>query len=902
MGGVAAFDLEEGIISPGGVGYDINCLHPDTRILLKEGCYKKIGDFDQNINLNKISYIDLKNNEKKTGQASFFLRKKTDCKVLKITTEQGEQLILTEDHPLYNGIEFKKAGELKEGNIIITHPFEGIEYEKPNKNIILDEKDIIKIVGNRWKLIKELKNKNLLPLKMDSEHLYKLSKLLGFITGDGWLGKYYNKKRKQNIYSIRVIGKKEDLEEIKQDINSLGYNVGFIGTKYYESEITQVSGKKQKIKGISSQLHINSQSLSVLMKALSMPEGNKSKNPFRVPEWIKESNLLIKRLYLAGLFGAELTRPYQRASENYSFKTPKFSQNKIKSLEKDGEIFLLELANLLSEFNIKTNPIARQPYIINKNNEETVKLTLKISVKTDNLINLWGKVGYEYCKERREKSMIALAYLKLKQKNINKYKELLRLAKYEIETENSSILSVAKKFGINNGTLRIHLSKQIDSLRIKSNFPTFEEFVKESWIKNTEFVKDKIESIEEIDYDGYVYDLTMDNENHNFIANSIVSHNCGVRLLTTNLSVKEFLKKREQLLSEVYKNVPSGLGSKGSLRITKDVLMDVLKNGSKWAIKEGYGIKEDIDRTEEYGCMPKADPSAVSDTALKRGTPQLGSLGSGNHFLEVQKVDNIFDEKIAKTFGIEKDNVTFMVHCGSRGLGHQVASDYIKLMEQKFGFKDLPDRELINAPINSDLGQKYYGAMSAATNFAFANRQMIMHWVRESFTNVFGDIKINLVYDVCHNVAKYEKHLIDGKMKEVCIHRKGATRSFGPGRDELPTIYQKTGQPVLIPGDMGSASYILVGTKKAEEVSFSSTAHGAGRIMSRHEALRQFNGEMVKKSLHEKGIEVKSGSWEGLAEESPGVYKDVNEVCEVSHQVGIASKVVRLVPLSVIKG
>lgn len=378
--------------------------------------------------------------------------------------------------------------------------------------------------------------------------------------------------------------------------------------------------------------------------------------------------------------------------------------------------------------------------------------------------------------------------------------------------------------------------------------------------------------------------------------------NCGVRLLSTNLPINEFLKKRDQLINEVYKNVPSGLGSKGSLRITKDVLMEVLKGGSKWAIKEGYGIKEDIDRTEEYGCMPKADPSAVSDIALKRGTPQLGSLGSGNHFLEIQKVDKIFDEKTAKTFGINKDNVTFMVHCGSRGLGHQVASDYIKLMEQKFGFKDLPDRELINAPINSDLGKKYYGAMSAATNFAFANRQMIMHWIRESFINVFGDIKINLVYDVAHNVAKYEKHSIDGKMREVCIHRKGATRSFGPGRDELPEIYQKTGQPVIIPGSMGTASYLLVGTKKAEEISFGSTAHGAGRVMSRHEALRQFTGEKIKQDLHNKNIEVKSGSWEGLAEEAPGVYKDIDEVIETSHNVGLGSKVVRVVPLAVIKG
>ncbi len=378
--------------------------------------------------------------------------------------------------------------------------------------------------------------------------------------------------------------------------------------------------------------------------------------------------------------------------------------------------------------------------------------------------------------------------------------------------------------------------------------------------------------------------------------------NCGVRLLTTNLSVKEFLKKRNQLINEVYKNVPSGVGSKGRIKVTKDVLMEVLEKGTEWCVKEGYGVKEDISKTEENGKMPKANSQHVSDTALRRGMPQLGSLGAGNHFLEVQKIESVFDENIAKKWGFNKENVTVMIHCGSRGLGHQVASDYIKEMEKKFGYENLPDRELINAPINSDLGQKYYGAMSAATNFAFANRQLIMHWVRESFENVFGKTEINLIYDVAHNVAKFEKHKLEDKWKEVCIHRKGATRSFGPGREELPEVYKNTGQPVIIPGSMGTSSYLLVGTKKAEEVSFGSTAHGAGRIMSRHAALRQFRGEKIKKELSEKNIEVKSGTFKGLAEEGPGVYKDIDEVIDTSHAVGIGNKVVRVVPLAVIKG
>ena len=370
----------------------------------------------------------------------------------------------------------------------------------------------------------------------------------------------------------------------------------------------------------------------------------------------------------------------------------------------------------------------------------------------------------------------------------------------------------------------------------------------------------------------------------------------------TNLPIQEFLKKRIQLLDEIYKNVPSGVGSKGKIKVTKDLLMEVLTKGTKWAVSQGYGIKDDIEKTEEYGCMPKADPHSVSDRALQRGMPQLGSLGAGNHFLEIQKIDQIFDEKIAKTFGINKDFVTVSIHCGSRGLGHQVASDYIKSMEDKYGFKDLPDRELINAPIQSELGQKYYAAMSAAVNYAFANRQLIMHWVRESFNKIFGDVKLDLVYDLSHNTSKFEKHKINSEIKTVYIMRKGATRSFGQGREELPEIYQNTGQVVLLPGSMGSASYVLVGTKKAEEISFASAPHGAGRVMSRNEALRRFRGEKVKSELQKKGIEVKSGSWKGLAEEAPDVYKSIESVAEVSHELGLGNKVCKVIPLCVIKG
>ena len=380
--------------------------------------------------------------------------------------------------------------------------------------------------------------------------------------------------------------------------------------------------------------------------------------------------------------------------------------------------------------------------------------------------------------------------------------------------------------------------------------------------------------------------------------------NCGVRLLKTEYLEKDVQEKRKQLLTEIFKEVPAGVGKGGITKLSRNALLEICTKGAEWAVENGYGTKEDLQRTEEYGRMKEADPSRLSSRALERGLPQLGTLGAGNHFLEIQKVAEIFDKDVARVFGIHSlGQILVMIHCGSRGLGHQVASDYIQLMENKLGISGLPDRELINAPVRSPLGQEYYKSMSAAVNFAFANRQMIAHWVREVFEKIMGSSKgMDQVYDVCHNVAKIEKHKIDGDLKEVCLHRKGATRSFGPGRMEIPEIYRNVGQPVIIPGSMGTASYILVGTKEAEELSFASTAHGAGRLMSRHEALRRFRGEKIRDELASKGIELQSTNWKGVAEEASEAYKDVDEVVEVSHKLGIGRLVAKVVPIGVMKG
>jgi len=384
--------------------------------------------------------------------------------------------------------------------------------------------------------------------------------------------------------------------------------------------------------------------------------------------------------------------------------------------------------------------------------------------------------------------------------------------------------------------------------------------------------------------------------------------NCGVRLLRTNLTEEQVRPKLGELVNDLFKSIPSGVGSKGAVRLNQSELDEVLVKGVNWAIEHGYGVSDDANVCEENGQIANADPNKVSDKARKRGAPQLGSLGSGNHFLEVQRVEEIHDEEAAKRMGIKKGSVTVLIHCGSRGFGHQVCSDYLRISEQvqeKYNIH-LADRELACVPNNSEEGESYRAAMFAALNFAWSNRQMITHWTRKSFERVFGqtesDLDMKLVYDVAHNIAKVENHKIDGKNRRVVVHRKGATRAFPANLEEVPLKYRDLGQPVLVPGSMGTGSWILLGKENSMSKSFGSTAHGAGRMMSRSKARRDFTEEQVKKSLHDKGIFIKSLTRDGVVEETPEAYKNVDSVVNVSHELGIATKVAKLVPIGVIKG
>lgn len=384
--------------------------------------------------------------------------------------------------------------------------------------------------------------------------------------------------------------------------------------------------------------------------------------------------------------------------------------------------------------------------------------------------------------------------------------------------------------------------------------------------------------------------------------------NCGVRLLRTGFEKKDLLPRLRDIVDGFYNEIPTGVGSKGNLRLNADEHRKVLIKGARWVVEKGFGDREDLEHTESGGCIEGADPGLISAKAYERGRSQLGTLGSGNHFAEIQYVDEIYDEATASAFDLFEGQVTVMIHTGSRGFGHQVCTDFLEVMQRaakKYGIA-LPDRELACAPFHSPEARDYMSCMKAAANYAWANRQFVMHWAREVFMRTFNTgpaaADMGLVYDVAHNIAKIEEHVVDGGNRKVIVHRKGATRAFPPRHPELPAVYQETGQPVIIPGDMGRASYVLVGREKGMRETYGSTCHGAGRVLSRHQAIKKAKGRAIWREMEDKGIIIRATGRSTLAEEMPEAYKDISNVVDVVHNAGLSKKVARLRPLGVIKG
>lgn len=880
IGGVAAFDPDaNGIVSPGGVGYDINCLTKDSKILTEFGAFREIQDFENDftnyvntngfdISLNtKIQKVTSLTNGNVTAMRLLaFMKKKADNKILSITTKTGFQLVCSEDHPIKTSNGFIKAGLLQNSEKLAVSYFAGVPYER----IENEEKTAI------------------------------LAKVLGYFIGDGTL---YTSNGKMRACAY---GKKEDLEKLKSDIERLGFNVGIL-ERTRNHQINTLYGTN-KFTSTCAEIHIPAKEFCNLLLSAGMPLGKKTNREFVVPEWIINSPLWIQRLFLAGFFGAELTKP--KTITKTGFGMPFIGMNKNTLVKESGRLFLIQLMQLLENFEVKCNKITERKEIDNKNGPVTM-LRLFISADEDNLLNLWRRIGFEYNEKRRKLAEIACQYITLK-KTQNRHRIVASAKTKELKSKGLTLKEVQNLLvssEINARFIERHYYENAGQ-RIMLNFDSFNDFCEK---KQQELVEngtllDEIVSIKEEKYDDYVYDFTVE-QTHNFIANGIVVSNCGVRMLRTDLTYDEVKPKVKELLEALYKNVPCGVGSKGRIRLKDQELEDAVTTGPKYFIDQGLGVKEDLEHCEENGFMKNADFSKVSEMARKRGGPQFGTLGSGNHFLELQKVDEIYDKETAKAFGItKKGQVTIMIHSGSRGFGHQICSDYVRdFVDAVKKYKiELPDRNLVCAPLGTKEADAYFGAMNCAINFAFSNRHIMAQWTRETFSEIFkreweSDLNMKTVYDVCHNIAKFEEHEVNGKKKELCMHRKGATRALWPGRKEVPKAYAKVGQPVVIPGSMSTASYVLVGTKSGM-VSMGSSNHGAGRVMSRAEAIRTFKGEQLVADMAKRGIGIKAPNMKSIAEEAGAAYKDVDQVIESVKQSGISKPVCRLTPIGVVKG
>jgi len=864
IGGVAAFDAEEGIVSPGGVGYDINCLLPGTKITTSLGYTKPIESFEEEFSfvvqtdgtVLKQGKVSLKTG-KEDKNAINFMSKKHLGKIYKIQT-LGGTVAVTADHPLITPQGKKLPTEMNMGDTVLTYPFEGIEYEYCCE---------------------------------DENELAIYAKIIGYLTGDGTLT-YSGKK-----YRTMFFGKRKDLEKIKLDVEKLGYNT-HLRERTREHQI-----KRRKFTSTTAELHVYSQEFAKKLIGFGTPTGNKTKTKFRIPKWIKEAPLWIKRLYLAGFFGAELSSA--STSSKTGFYMPMLSMNKVEELEADGREFFLDITEILEEFGVEVAKVA----VVEKENKK-IRLRLEIDGKEENVEKLYAKIGFEYNEERMVSALAAVLYIRFK-KMYREKRDEIRTKVVEYKKKGFSLRELQKKFASEWANARFIERAYYEnrSPRAPLSIPSFKEFLE----KQREFYNifgalvTNVLEIKEEHYEGTVYDFTVE-EIHRFVADGVIVSNCGVRLLTTTLEEKEVRPKIVDLCNGLFKNVPSGVGSEGRLRIEVDELDEAVKMGVDWAIEKGYGNKEDKEHCEEYGRIAGADPGKTSPTAKKRGRKQFGTLGAGNHFLEVQVVEEIFNEEVASKFGLKKGMVTTMIHCGSRGYGHQICSDNIPPILD-YARKNnlwLPDQELAYAPMKSKEAQDYMSAMRCAVNYAFTNRHIIAHWVRETYDQVFGEgtgEKIKTVYDVAHNIAKIEEHTVDGKKQKMVVHRKGATRAFPKGRPELPESYRDIGQPVLIPGSMGTASYVLVGNPKGLEVAWGSSCHGAGRTMSRGQAIRTHNGEKLRKELWDKNkIFVRATHGKVIAEEAPDAYKNIDDVVQSVADAGISDIVARLRPLGVAKG
>jgi tRNA-splicing ligase RtcB len=880
VGGVAAIDAENGCISPGAVGYDINCLSGDTDVRLSFGRRMQIEELSDRFEDEHAVVAD-------DGLTDSDIRLFTETPgqtVYEVETETGERIKATADHPFRTPAGMIELANLEAGDAVSVQPFRGLPHEEPADETLLTAEDF---ADANHQIRRVLKDRDVLPLSTADETVNRLLKVLGFFTGDGSFG---------GEGQTWFYGDPEDLEEIRSDIEA----IGFTPSKVYSRDRShEIDGNC--FEHTEHSFKTTAKAFRLLLKKLGAPTGEKVSSGFETPWFFEYLTNWQKALYYSAYFGAEMNEPSAQHDKN--LYCPKVSQNRTIETAENGQQFLADLAAFLQDVGIETNQIETIEADSNRSHD-VVRLRLGIKNDSENLIRFFSTIGYRYNENKQRRAIKAIQYLKLKEQEIARRENIAAEAR-AMSDGGVAVKEITDSFDINDRFVERSIWSGRDGRpRPSEQFPGFEKFCESLSVGDDMTVETSITRIEEAGTET-VYDIGVTNDKHNFLADEFVVSNCGVRMVKTPLTYEDVQGHEEELVEALFEAIPSGLGGGGV--VDNAPVEEVLEHGVEWAVEEGYATEADLAHCEDEGRRPDADPSAVSQKAKDRGRNQLGSLGSGNHFLEVQRVTDIFREDVAAEFGLERDQIVVLIHCGSRGLGHQVCTDYLRDIEQTHQglLNQLPDKELAAAPAGSQLAEQYYGAMCAAINFAWTNRQLITHQTRQVFADIFDTApgELELLYDVAHNIAKRETHDIDGENREVFVHRKGATRAFPAGRPELPAAYSDVGQPIIIPGSMGAGSYVLRGGENSLSETFGSTAHGAGRLMSRTQAKNEFWGEDVQDDLREQEhIYVKAQSGATVAEEAPGVYKDVDEVVTVSDALGIGDKVARTYPVCNIKG
>jgi tRNA-splicing ligase RtcB (3'-phosphate/5'-hydroxy nucleic acid ligase) len=911
IGGVAAFDTERGVISPGGIGFDINCLHPDSKVYDENGIWRRIGSEAPPISF--TSYDESSHSMLPTKAVMRQQRWEGES-ILKLSTKLGKTLLVTADHPVRTRRGMVLAGKLSMEDSLLVSGVEGIPFTEPlpielvsldSLNVTMERMGISDRGNSRAQVLEALRSRGLDRLKLNDPRMAQLTKLLGFAFGDG------NIPRVKKGQYVTLWGKAVDLEGIKQDLMGLGFGShGFTRERHHKIDTFYGTSEFDFIE---ESLQISSTAFAVLMVALGAPYGKKTNQAYRLPEWLFSAEDWQKKLFLGAFFGAELSKPM--TSNGYDFQMPSFSVSKLEALADNAIQLLEDFRTLLLSLGVETgNPALVEGYRYDGMDGPSVGYRLSILSNTDNLLRFLGRVGYLYNHEKQRLASLVTCFLT--------HVQAIRGERNQVRQQAVAL----KAAGVTAATIIGTLSSDVagPSFIRHSIWQTrggarlwrstrFEEFAETFEEEKSGLVYDRMVSIESVPYEGLVHDVTIGDVNHNFVADGVVVSNCGMRLVRTNLRLDDVKPKIKELVDLLFRLVPTGVGVKGFVKLNQSQFEDVMRWGVKWCAENGYGWEDDVDKVEEGGFIKGADPSKVSRQASSRGINQLGTLGSGNHYCEVQVVDpaRFFDREMGKKFGlVHDDQVVVMVHCGSRGFGHQVASDYLRVFDEAMKRYRITvrDRELACAPFSSKEGADYYGAMVCAANMAFANRQVIVQRIREAFTQVFHKdaeaLDMQIIYDVCHNIAKVERHTVDGdgSSRDLLVHRKGATRSFGPGHQDIPPAYRALGQPVIIGGSMETGSYLLLGTNKAMQETFGSTAHGSGRTMSRTAAKKQVSGIELQRKMERHGIYVKAATMEGLAEEAGMAYKDISQVVETMHQAGISLKVAALRPIGNIKG